>query len=79
MISLIRGHGSKCNCIVCLAPSESCSDLSQYFPLRTAEQSQAVVEEARSLRGDAAEALLKSYGLRNVDVSFEITLSFNPN
>ncbi|KAF7377675.1 hypothetical protein MSAN_00190400 [Mycena sanguinolenta] len=70
IMTLIRGLGGNHPCPVCLVHRDEQSDLTLVSPLRTAQQSRAAVEKARTLRGDAAEELLKNLGLRKVDNVF---------
>jgi hypothetical protein len=68
-MTLIRGVQSLYPCPVCLVPWDLLSDLSDRHALRTAEQTQGLLQEAdASLTREAAEELLKEYGLRDVKV-----------
>ena len=68
-MALIRGVGSKFPCPICMVPEDEMSDLEKYFDLRTTEQTEAIIKEARALtRAAARERLLQSNGLRDVDV-----------
>lgn len=68
-MALIRGTQSLCPCPICLVPNNKQSDLSDAFPLRTAKDSRAIISRAREMSVNAdKEDLLKTYGLRNVDV-----------
>lgn len=68
-MALIRGFGGLCPCPICLIPATKLSDLSEKYPLRSALESQALVQDARNAGSAAArEELLKVYGLRGIDV-----------
>ncbi|KAG2140624.1 hypothetical protein DEU56DRAFT_734807, partial [Suillus clintonianus] len=65
MMSLIRGHHSKCLCPVCIIPLDELHDLSKSFRLRSMQDAIAalnVYEESKA-RG---EELLKVLGLRPI-------------
>ncbi|KAG1771113.1 hypothetical protein EV702DRAFT_1181527 [Suillus placidus] len=63
MMSLIRGHHSKCPCPVCLVPLEELSELSKTSAFRSVEEAIAAlnVYKVSKARG---EELLKALGLR---------------
>jgi len=68
-MTLIRGINSHYPCPVCLVPAEDLSNLSKVYPLRTTEKMKEVYETAQRAETIAAkEAILKDYGLRNVEV-----------
>ena len=68
-MALIQGVNSHYPCPVCLVPSEDLSNLSKIYPLRTTETMKEVYETAQRAETMAAkEAVLKEYGLRNVEV-----------
>ena len=67
-MSLTRGTNSKFPCPICLVPWDLLSDLLQNHPIRTAQSSEALVRQARTLNSEEGENLLKSAGLRDVDV-----------
>ena len=70
VMALIRGTNSHYPCPVCLVPAEDLSNLSKVYPLRTTEKMKEVYETAQRAETMAEkEALLKDYGLRNVEVS----------
>ncbi|KAG1830270.1 hypothetical protein DFJ58DRAFT_737038 [Suillus subalutaceus] len=71
MMSLIRGHHSKCPCPVCLVPLEELSELSKTFAFRSVEEAIAAlnVYKVSKARG---EELLKALGLRAVTVQAEM-------
>ena len=69
IMALIRGTGGKCPCPICLVPANKLSDLSEKYTLRTAEDTQTILDEAHALvYAEDREDLLKSYAIRNVDV-----------
>jgi hypothetical protein len=65
----IRGSRGKRPCPVCLAPLEQLSDVSKTWLLRTTEQTQQVIDEAKELSKTDCEKKLSAYGIRDVDVS----------
>jgi hypothetical protein len=68
-MTLIRGVQGLYPCPVCLIPWDQQSDLSVRHVLRTAEQTQGILREADAAQTrEAAEELLKDYGLRDVKV-----------
>lgn len=70
IMTLLRGVNSKCCCVVCKVPTDKCSDLSKMWPLRTAVESKALVEQAIKMRVDEAEELLKAVSLRKIENAF---------
>lgn len=68
-MALIRGLRGLCPCPKCLVPKDQLSDLSQVYDLRTAKGTQYLLDEAAELIQADKEDLLKSHGLRNVQVS----------
>ncbi|EDR00662.1 uncharacterized protein LACBIDRAFT_313195 [Laccaria bicolor S238N-H82] len=71
VMALIRGKMGLCPCPVCLVPFDKLSDASTKYPLRTAEESKATVDQANECRRkDDAEEILKKKGLRGVQNSF---------
>ena len=75
-MALVRGVQSLHPCPVCLVKAEEQSDLTVTSPCRNTSESKNTVERARSMRAEEREALLKSMGLRNVDVTTQIAQSF---
>lgn len=73
MITLIRGLNSKFPCPVCLVPGDELTNLSTNFPLRTTSEMRQIYESSLDPDLSAAqrEEILKSYGLRGVEVKFE--------
>ena len=76
-MSLTRGRTSNFPCTRCLIPHD---DQGVYPPVRanarTSTTSREIIEEARLLPVGKQEELLKSFGLRDVDVC--VILSFVP-
>jgi len=68
-MSLTRGLGSKFPCPVCLVPDASLANIHKVYALRTAEETQAIIKQATNMNTTDSETLLKSYGLRPVQVS----------
>jgi hypothetical protein len=69
IMTLIRGVQGLYPCPVCLIPWDLQSDMSCRHELRTAEQTQGLLQEADNMQTrEAAENLLKDYGLRDVKV-----------
>ncbi|EGN93201.1 hypothetical protein SERLA73DRAFT_126702 [Serpula lacrymans var. lacrymans S7.3] len=77
IMSLIRGIGSKCPCPVCYVPAEMLSDLSLTFPLRTAQNSRAVFQEANGMMyAEEKEKLTSFWKVANSDP--HLAISFDP-
>ena len=78
-MALIQGINSRYLCPVCLVPAEDLSNLSKVYPLRTTEKMKEVYETAQRAETMAAkEAILKDYGLRNVEVGpLKILIGFS--
>ena len=75
-MALIRGLQSNFPCPICLIPKDQLSKL-QVFPARDQAQSRAIVSSARDASSvKERERVLKEYSLRNVDVSYIISVSF---
>ncbi|KAJ6451940.1 hypothetical protein C8R45DRAFT_848162 [Mycena sanguinolenta] len=71
VMALIRGLRALFPCPICYVKQEEQSHLSKPLDLRTSEQSQQTVAEARKLKTkQARDEVLKSRGLRNVDNVF---------
>jgi len=68
-MSLTRGYRSKFPCPICLVPDVSLANISEVYPLRTAEQTQKIVTQAMNMNSVGREVLLKGSGLRPVQVS----------
>ncbi|THH28010.1 hypothetical protein EUX98_g6168 [Antrodiella citrinella] len=68
VMALIRGVKSLYPCPICLVPHNELANLRESYPLRTAKQSQQVVEAARQMDTKAeGEELLMQYSLRDVE------------
>lgn len=72
VISLTRGTNSNHPCPICLVPGDKMTELSEVFPLRDSTEMKKIYDESQILSADLAEALLKSYGLRDIKVWFSI-------
>ncbi|KAI0027107.1 hypothetical protein K488DRAFT_74803 [Vararia minispora EC-137] len=71
VMALTRGSGGKFPCPICLVPASQQTDLLTRHPLRTAEQSQQVVKDARLKPTlEQRDQLLSDYGLHNVESVF---------
>ena len=68
VMALIRGTNSKFPCPICLVPLEELSNLSSDFSLRTKENMRKLFQEAQELNAAESESLLKSQGIRDVEV-----------
>lgn len=71
VISLTRGTNSNHPCPICLVPRDKMTQLSEVFPLRDSTEMKNIYDKSQTLSADLAEALLKSYGLRDIKVSFK--------
>lgn len=70
MMALTRGVNASYPCPICLVPKEEIPHLSISHQLRTAKNMQAIWNEASELNATDKEKLLKSFGLRDVEVTF---------
>jgi hypothetical protein len=68
-MALIRGLRALYPCPICYVKKDEQSELSKHADLRTSKGSKDTVMQARELNREDREELLKSHGLRNVDVS----------
>lgn len=73
-MTLIRGIQGDCPCPICLVKRDQQSKVRVLWPLRSAEDSMRAVHKFRELYGKRgqkgnAEEILKTLGLRDVDVS----------
>ena len=69
-MTLIRGgHQSHVNCPVCLVESKNLSKVEESAAPRSQEATMQVLKVAAERNKTDAEALLKKYGLRNLEVS----------
>jgi hypothetical protein len=67
-MTLIRGLGSKSPCPICLIPRDQLTNLSETFERRTKENMWKIYEDAKVLNATDKEELLKTFGLREVEV-----------
>lgn len=67
-MSLIRGWRGLCPCPICLVPHTELLDTSKTHPRRTQDGTQDLIKTARGMNKTAGEQVLKSAGLRDVDV-----------
>lgn len=73
-MTLIRGVNALFPCPVCLVPKDMLWKMAETFPLRTTESMKAVFEGAQNCRlAEEKDDLLKSSGLRDVQVRFKIS------
>ena len=70
MVAATRGTTSLFPCPICLIPRDKLLDLFEDYPIQTALSAEALVKQARAMSQKAGNALLKTQGLRDVDVSF---------
>jgi len=74
-MALIRGMRGLCPCPVCLVPNKEQRNVTKVYPLRTAVQTKAVIEEVKSKRTESEkEEILKGQGIRSVSVSVSLLL-----
>ncbi|KDR67396.1 hypothetical protein GALMADRAFT_232065 [Galerina marginata CBS 339.88] len=69
-MALIRGVKANYPCPICLVPKEALSNLSETFELRTTINMQRIWEEAQAMNATQRDALLRQYGLRDVENTF---------
>lgn len=68
-MALIRGFMGLCPCPICLCPKDELGNLDVRYRLRTAKETQTIIQEADEAdTAGEAEQILKSQSLRNVDV-----------
>lgn len=67
-MALIRGEKGLYPCPFCLVPKDEQADLTKTHELRTAEHTQEVFNAGSELTAAEHEDLLKSNGMRNVEV-----------
>ncbi|THH17255.1 hypothetical protein EUX98_g9164 [Antrodiella citrinella] len=80
VMALIRGVKSLFPCPICLVPHDELANLRTLYPLRTAAQSQKVLEEARQMDTKAeGEALLMQYSLRDVENKLMTVANSDPH
>jgi hypothetical protein len=69
-MALIRGTKSKRPCPICLIDGNELADITKRSVLRTALDTQQLLQEARQMRRVSdREKLLSEHGIRDVDVS----------
>ena len=68
IMALIRGLNSHAPCPVCLVPGDQLTDLSTAFELRTKEKMMDHYQRAQGVNIAEGDAILKTVGLRNVEV-----------
>lgn len=73
IMALIRGLRGKCACPKCLIPTDELSDLSKTFELRSSAKTIRILSEVKTMKGEEREAILKSMGLRNIQVRYSNT------
>lgn len=67
-MALIRGSKGHFPCPICLVPKLELGDLATRYALRTAKDTQNLVQAARGLTAAVGEDLLKTQSVRDVDV-----------
>lgn len=67
-MALIRGEKGLFPCPICLVPKNEQADLTKTHERRTAEHTQEIFEAGLELSAAEHEELLKSEGMRNVEV-----------
>jgi len=78
-MALIRGYMGKCPCPVCLVPKGELLTATKVYPLRTRCHTEATLAEARDKSREEMETLLKTHGLRDVDVSCPLVFNIWSN
>lgn len=67
-MALNRGFMGLQPCPVCHVPKTHLHDFGKSWPLRTGLETQKIIAESKELTAAAGEQLLKSNGLRQIDV-----------
>jgi hypothetical protein len=67
-MTLIRGVQSKHPCPICLVPKEDQGNLFERYPVRSSEESMALVRQCKLMSKGDAEDLLSKQSLRPVEV-----------
>ena len=67
-MALNRGFMGLQPCPVCHVPKNELHDFGKSWPLRTGLETQKIIAESKALPAAAGEQLLKSNGLRSIDV-----------
>jgi len=68
-MGLNRGFMGLKPCPVCYVPKNQLHDFSKSWPLRNGHETQKIIAESKELNAAAGEELLKSHGIRPIDVS----------
>jgi hypothetical protein len=71
-MALTRGVNASYPCPTCLVPKREIPDLSLSHELRTTTSMQAIWNQGLQLNATEREDLLRSYGLRDVEVNVYI-------
>jgi len=74
MMALTRGVNALFPCPTCLVPKVDIPNLGVFHELRTSPQMEAIWRGALELSATEREELLKSYGLRDVEVNAYIVM-----
>jgi len=67
-MALIRGTGSTFPCLICLVKDEDLANISAVAALQTSEEMESVFEESEGHNKTKADAILKKYGLSDIEV-----------
>jgi hypothetical protein len=67
-MGLIRGYMGLQPCPVCHVPKSQLHDFAKSWPLRNGLETQKIIAESKTFKAAEREQLLKSYGLRPIDV-----------
>jgi len=68
-MALIRGFRGLCPCPVCLVPNKDQRKITRQYPLRTVDNTKALIELAKGKRTAAErENILKENGIRVISV-----------
>jgi len=69
-MALIRGTTSKRLCPICFVSADELSDITKTWMLRTAVNTQEILQQAHGIQGiTECKKLLSEHGIRDVDVS----------
>jgi|ERR1700722_687542 len=69
LMALIRGSKGFCPCPICFVEMDKQSDLSEDWPLRTAENTKTIIKKGREIAAATSrDDYLKDYSLRDIDV-----------
>jgi len=82
-MALIRGTTSKRPCPICFVGADELSDITKTWPLRTAVNTQDILQQAHNIQSvTERERLLSEHGIRDVgvsDLSFHLRARPNSN